>query len=463
MKKNPLFLDRDIQKIFMPLGAVSSGDGRKFSTAHFENDKIDIFGYYESAAGISGNYFNYIEIDEKHFATISCHVAGKDSIAILIIAQIDAIFSNFCKNINLKEGGDHLKQLVEDLNDQIESLGLKGRTASLVVSMINIETGTTLISSAGMYSALCYGANNKSIDRIDFPPAPAAGEYSSDIIKLMNHSGKGGFHQDYQSFLSGDILFFLSDGIIRSSRIFHDRDLNEIKCDGCAFADSFDGKVDNLDHTHNIGSCTEEFGSKRIRNILFSILNGGSYELLKNHNPFPDKEMSFNFRDCRGSVSSAVQGLVAVEKVFRFFPDPHAGPEDKIVVDKKIDSFLRTHFDQYDEYCKYSVQHPEFPEYLYYTHLKESVQCEDLTILAVKRKVNDSIDIDCEEFGELTEIDESPVEDLITDVEYLKETVSSEPVSITSTPIDTSVEVDEYFEDVDEIEELEVIEELEEI
>jgi len=78
--------------------------------------------------------------------------------------------------------------------------------------------------------------------------------------------------------------------------------------------------------------------------------------------------------------------MLSVEKIFRMFPDPKAGANDRIMVYRKIDDFLRKHFDQYNEYFRYPVDHPEMPEYIYYTHLKETAQYDDLTVLAIRKK-----------------------------------------------------------------------------
>jgi len=55
-------------------------------------------------------------------------------------------------------------------------------------------------------------------------------------------------------------------------------------------------------------------------------------------------------------------------------------------VDKKVDDFLKRHFVQYRRYCAHTREHPENPAYMYYTHIKEDEQYDDLTILGIKRK-----------------------------------------------------------------------------
>jgi hypothetical protein len=78
--------------------------------------------------------------------------------------------------------------------------------------------------------------------------------------------------------------------------------------------------------------------------------------------------------------------LVSVEKMFRLYKDPKAGEGSRVLVDKKVDAFLKNHFFQYRSYCSYSQENPGNDTSMYYTHLKEDEQYDDLTILGISRK-----------------------------------------------------------------------------
>ena len=92
----------------------------------------------------------------------------------------------------------------------------------------------------------------------------------------------------------------------------------------------------------------------------------------------------FDFSRCEGTVREAVLALVAVEKVFRLIPDPHAGPERK-AVDSKVDAFLKEHFLQYQGYFSHRVEEPA-GALVTFTHVREEEQYDDLTILVIQRK-----------------------------------------------------------------------------
>ena len=81
-----------------------------------------------------------------------------------------------------------------------------------------------------------------------------------------------------------------------------------------------------------------------------------------------------------------------MERIFRFYPDPSSGPEDIIRIDKRIDEFLKKHFDQYNNYFHHPLAKPrgvsteELAVYNYYSHLREDHQFDDLTVLGIMKK-----------------------------------------------------------------------------
>ena len=99
----------------------------------------------------------------------------------------------------------------------------------------------------------------------------------------------------------------------------------------------------------------------------------------------PDEELTFDFTSCQGSVKEAVLALISVEKVFRLVPDPSAGEGDRISVDRQVDEFLQTHFEQYGALFAHPVEGPDAAARLF-CRLKEDEQYDDLTILAIRKK-----------------------------------------------------------------------------
>jgi len=78
--------------------------------------------------------------------------------------------------------------------------------------------------------------------------------------------------------------------------------------------------------------------------------------------------------------------LISIDRVFRLIPDPTAGPEDRIKLDVIQDEFLRAHFVEYGQYFKDPKADPDYQEYVWFSHLKEDDQFDDLTLLAIRKK-----------------------------------------------------------------------------
>ena len=206
---------------------------------------------------------------------------------------------------------------------------------------------------------------------------PAAGVFPSFMI-----DGDRGYKQVPHVLKKGDILFLFTDGIEEAQRRFRDRNFKLTPCDDTCYPP---GTPEN-ERNHVSGTDFEEFGISRIQAVIEAVMSRGRYELIKYHNPQPDRKLTFDFSNCEGTEQEAVLALVAAEKIFRLIPDPECTAEDRIMIDNKVDDFLKNHFDQYREYFKYAVPNEEYSEYTYYTHLKEDEQFDDLTILVIRKK-----------------------------------------------------------------------------
>jgi len=371
-----LILGKEIQKKFLPLDEVTGAD-RKYTTGEEENERIQFFGYYEGAKGVSGDYFDYMRLDEKHYATIKCDISGKDIPASLIMVQVATLFKDYFSKLDIKRDGIHLERLVNNINDLIAQINFQGKFAALIVTIINIETGKCWICHAGDKMFYYYDGTQQKVVKKEMDSSPAAGMFSTDVI------GDTAYKQINHTLKSNDILFLFTDGIEEAKRTFRDVDLSVIHCDGSCDS-SLLGDEDFV--SHELNSDNEELGLARIEGIMEAILKKKTYKIFQYHQPNKDIHLSFNYTDGSGDVKDTVLGLIAAEKVFRLYKDPNAGPDDKIRIDNKVDDYLKKHFDQYREYFKYPEPDLEYPEYTYYSHLKEDPQYDDLTILGIRKK-----------------------------------------------------------------------------
>jgi hypothetical protein len=136
-----------------------------------------------------------------------------------------------------------------------------------------------------------------------------------------------------------------------------------------------------------VGQGSEELGAERVEAVINAVMNKTRYTLHKWHNgEGEDADLTFDFSLCAGGGEDVVTAMVAVEKMFRCYRRENAGEDSRVLVDRKVDSFLQKSFLQYRRYCSHQSPVAGSGEYLYYTHLSEDEQYDDLTILAIKRK-----------------------------------------------------------------------------
>jgi serine phosphatase RsbU (regulator of sigma subunit) len=369
-----LIVGKEVQKMFIPLEKDESG--RKGSTGEDMNNFVELFGYYEGAKGVSGDYFDFIKVDNEHYAVIKCDVAGKGVPAALIMVEVATIFIDYFHHWTPDTSEINTEQIVYKINDLVEERGFKGRFAALIIVIIDIKKGIAYCCNAGDNILHMYSSAEDRMIQKQLPQAPAAGVFPSDLVRLQSS-----FKQVPVKLQAGDALFLFSDGFDEAKRLFRNENFEPVKC---AEPSIKDGDV-HLG-THSKGDDGEEFGIERLYGIIDAVIHGKSYKLVKHHNPVPNEELTFNFSNLNGSMKNIIMSLVCVEKMYRVYKNPKATADDRILVDKKVDEFLQEHFVQYGEYFQHRMEMPENPSYLAFTHMNEDEQFDDLTILGILKK-----------------------------------------------------------------------------
>lgn len=367
-----LTVGKEVQKMFIPL--ERDGMGRKLTTGREVTDRVEFFGYYEGAKGVSGDYFDFTRLDERYYAIIKCDVAGKGVPAALIMVEVATIFLSHFKDWSLKPVPD-LPGLVYRMNDLLEERGFKGRFAALTVALLDVKTGECTICNAGDTLIHLYDERSRKMHRKELPKSPAAGVFPSELVELQSP-----FRQYVQKLNPGDTLFLFTDGLEESKRTFRNRKLEPVVCAEPGL------EADAPHETHQTGSGSEEFGIERVHELVEAVYSRSSYTLRKHHNHLENEPLEFDFSDCTGTAEEAILALVSVEKIFRIYPDPGAVSGEKVQVDRKIDEFLKRRFRQYRAYFSHPVETAEQTEYLYFSHIREDEQYDDLTILGIRMK-----------------------------------------------------------------------------
>jgi len=369
-----LSIGKEIQKKFIPLEVDSQGD--KQSSGFKNTQNLNFFGYYEGAKGVSGDYFDYHDLDGRYYAIIKCDVAGKGIPAALIMIQVATMFLNYFKQWKPNEKGMHIEEVVYQINDFIEALAFKGRFAAFSLCLFDSVTGTVRFCNAGDNIVHLYSAKEGRMKTITLPQSPAAGVLPNYMIEST-----GGYKVQTLQIEKGDILLLYTDGIEEAKRKFRNSEFKEIVCT--------EGPVDTPHENHLCGQADEEMSPQRVEAIINAVMARQVYTLHKYHNPEDSGDLQFDFTTCEGQVEDVIMAMVSVEKMFRCYKPADAGEDSRVLVDKKVDEFLKNHFLQYRRYCANTREYPENPAYMYYTHIREDEQYDDLTILGIKRKRGD--------------------------------------------------------------------------
>ena len=154
-----LSIGKEIQKKFIPLD--TDRDGNKLSSGYKDTPNAQFFGYYEGAKGVSGDYFDYLDLDGRYYAIIKCDVAGKGVPAAFIMIQVATMFLKYFKQWKASAQGMLIEELVYQINDFFETMSFKGRFAAFTLCLFDSEAGVLRFCNAGDNIIHYYDASEK--------------------------------------------------------------------------------------------------------------------------------------------------------------------------------------------------------------------------------------------------------------------------------------------------------------
>ena len=184
---------------------------------------------------------------------------------------------------------------------------------------------------------------------------------------------KGGFALEKAAFMHGDILFLYTDGIEEATRLVRDEN-------GQVMQEEVNGKIEDK---------KELLEADRVKQVIEAVFARKTFTLKKEGAFGAEDTLVFDFTGCEGNSVEAITALIAVEKVFRMYKPLSATEADTIKVDRRIDSFLKEHFNLYGKYCLIdsSASADDIgTEYVQYNFIMEDDQADDLTLLAIRRQ-----------------------------------------------------------------------------
>lgn len=385
-----------VQERFIPL--MDGEGGRKLPVVKYNEEKLDLYAFYKGDSAVSGDYFDYRKLDDHWYVFIKCDISGHGVPAALLVSVVATKFKDFYyfNNWNYAKNGINLKKFVSAVNDFIFELGTRGKFSTINISLYNKETGELYICNAGDNKIHILDGKTKSLKEIVLSNTPTAGGVSTDLVEMT----AGGYKVEKTVLNHGDVLYLYTDGIDEAERLVRDRNFEvkqtvkeEMRMNKAT------GKEEKVSQILDI---KEQFGEKRVAEVIEAVLKRQKFVLTKQDNPTPSEILEFDFTNCKGTIDESIIALAAVERVFRMIKTPDVKVDDEIEVDKVVDDFLQNHFTLYSKYCQPvpttaltagsdSAQEEEKqkqladPNVTKYAYILEDKQADDITLIAIKR------------------------------------------------------------------------------
>ena len=365
----------EIQQALVPLEPLAGNVKQNISK--ITESQFDQFAYYKGAAGVSGDYFDCKRLDDRWYVLIKCDASGHAAPAGILVTIIATLYKKYFENWSYAKNGTKLQEFVYKANDFLEGLNIKGKFVAMFISLYDSKTGDLYMCHAGDKLLRIYDSAAKVLNKIELPETPAVGPIPSFMVEM-----KGGYTVHKAHLNPNDILLLYTDGIEENGRSMRNPDFTavmkpKLNQNGEQLQDEYGNFLFEAEK--------EEFGENRVKEITEAVLHRKKYVLTKDKNPTLGESLEFDLTTCQGTTQDVILALSSMEKVFRFYKPRDVSEKDLVEVDIAIDKFLKEHFNLYSEYCQISELKPKNPNYVFYKNLKEDVQEDDLTMLAIKR------------------------------------------------------------------------------
>ncbi len=180
-----LELAKEIQEGLNPMG-------------FYNKDGIQIRGYTKAAKGVGGDYFDYIEIDDKRIGALISDVSGKGIPASLVMVMIRTVFVSA---IRQDPKTIQCKKIVSAINDALSAEFAIDKFATLFFMIYDRESEMVAFSNAGHGPLFCYRAQKGACTTTKIDGMP---------IGVMEDAE---YLQTKVALNPGDIIILYTDGV----------------------------------------------------------------------------------------------------------------------------------------------------------------------------------------------------------------------------------------------------------
>jgi sigma-B regulation protein RsbU (phosphoserine phosphatase) len=175
-------LAAQVQRLFLPVGKPAIRG-------------LEIAGMMQPARGVSGDYYDYIPIDEHTIQLVVADVAGKGVPAALLMSATAAVMqleANHNRN---------MLELVARLNTEICSVSDGERYVTLLLAEVDADKRIVRYVNGGHIPGLLFRAQTGAITHMD-SCCPPIGMFAEEPLELAS-----------EKLVTGDVLVFYTDGV----------------------------------------------------------------------------------------------------------------------------------------------------------------------------------------------------------------------------------------------------------
>lgn len=177
-------LAEQVQQLFLPTKKPAIGG-------------IEIVGMMRPAGGLSGDYYDYIPINDQRIQIVIADVSGKGIPAALLMSATAAA-------VQLEAGQDRsMQDIVRRLNGQIQAVSDSSRYVTLILAEIDVKEQKLHFINCGHNPALVLRNKTGSLSQINANCPP---------IGLFLFQDEN-WQLDSVELESGDVLVFYTDGV----------------------------------------------------------------------------------------------------------------------------------------------------------------------------------------------------------------------------------------------------------
>ena len=163
--------------------------------AFLERNEFDLYASMDPAKEVSGDFYDYIMIDDDHLALVIADVSDKGVPAALFMMASKIII-----NYRIRLGGAP-GEILEDVNTQLYGKTKSGMFVTVWLGILELSTGRLTCANAGHEYPIIRGQDG-------------AYRVYKDKHGLMVGALIGSKYQDYEIMLApGDVVFVYTDGV----------------------------------------------------------------------------------------------------------------------------------------------------------------------------------------------------------------------------------------------------------